>query len=111
MDFTDLMATVDQTIQGSALAGPITYTPGVGVAVSVRGIFTAPYTPVDIGEGRGVASVQPTLFLVVADIPSDPTTDSAARVTVAGDVYRWDTGHTEPDGMGGIVLFMHKVVP
>lgn len=111
MGFADLMAAAWQT-GGPALGTPgsITYTPGVGVAVVVDGIFTAPHTQVDGGEqGGGVSTVAPTVFLTLDDLPSDPKTDSAAaRVTVGGVTYRWHD--VQPDGMGGALLLLHRVV-
>ena len=106
MAFTDLMAVADSTIR-QQLGGPVVYTPGVGVAVTVRGIFTAPHTQVDVGDqGGGVSTVSPTVFLTLADLPSDPKADTAARVTIAGATYQAHDVH--PDGMGGALLLLHK---
>lgn len=109
MSFDDLMAAGDRAVR-QKLGGSITYTPGVGAAVVVDGIFTAPHTSVDLGEqGGGVSTVSPTAFLKLIDLPSDPESDTAARVTVAGVTYRWDTHDSRPDGMGGILLMLHRV--
>lgn len=109
MSFADLMAAGDRLVR-QKLGGSITYTPGVGVAVVVDGIFTAPHVvAADVDHGGGISTVSPTAFFTRADLPSDPETDTAARVTVSGVVYRWDTNASEPDGMGGILLKLHKV--
>lgn len=111
MDFAGLMAAADVSVRG-VLGSSITYTPGVGDAVVVDGIFTAPHTNVDAAAmGGGVSTVSPTCFLTLADLPSDPESDTDARLTVAGVTYRWDTNESRPDGMGGILLMLHKVVP
>lgn len=108
MGFADLMAAADRSVR-QKLGGAITYTPGVGVAVEVDGIFTAPHSIEDVGErGAGISTVSPTLFLTLEDLPSDPESDTSARVTVDGVTYRWDTGESHPDGMGGILLFLHR---
>jgi len=109
MGFADLLAVADATVR-QKLGGSVTYTPGVGVAVTVDGIFTAPHTvAADAAQGGGVSTVSPTCFLTLDDLPSDPESDTAARLTVSGVVYRWDTNASEPDGLGGILLRLHKV--
>lgn len=108
MDFADALASADVLVR-QKLGGDVTYTPGEGEAVTVSGIFTAPHTNVDLGEqGGGINTVAPTLFLTLEDLPSNPRTDAEARVTVSGVDYRWDTNSAEPDGMGGILLRLHR---
>jgi len=107
MGFADLMAVGDVAIR-QKLGGTVTYTPGVGAAVEVDGIFTAPHTQIDGAEqGGGVSTVAPTCFLTLDDLPSDPKTDTAGRVTVDGVAYSWHDVH--PDGMGGVLLLLHRV--
>lgn len=107
MGFTDLMAVADRSVR-QTLGGSVTYTPGAGVAVVVDGIFTAPHTQIDAGEqGNGVSTVAPTVFLTLADLPSDPKTDTEGRVTVDGVAYSWHD--VQPDGMGGVLLILHRV--
>jgi hypothetical protein len=108
MDYADALASADVLVR-QKLGGDITYTPGVGDAVTVSGIFTAPHTNVDLGEqGGGINTVSPTVFLTLSELPSDPSTDTDARVTVGGVDYRWDTNSAEPDGMGGVLLRLHR---
>lgn len=108
MGFADLMAVGDSVLR-QKLGGVVTYTPTVGDAVEVDGIFTAPHTNVDLGEqGGGVSTVSPTVFLTLDDLPSDPKTDTTATVTVDGVTYSWHD--VQPDGMGGVLLLLHKVV-
>lgn len=105
MDFGARLAQTDVTVL-THLGGLVRYTPGAGAGVDVRGIFDALYVKVEAGEA-GVSSSGPAVFLSLADLPSDPQTDLAARVTVAGTVYRPHT--IEPDGQGGVRLLLHEV--
>lgn len=105
MGFAELMAMGDRAVRkitGSA----VTYTPSTGSPVTVDGVFDKAYVRVDLGN-PGVSSYGPAVFLTLSDLPSDPVTDTAATVTVAGVVY---LPHTpEPDGLGGVLLLMHLV--
>lgn len=107
MGFADLMASlVDPTVR-QKLGGSVTYTPGVGAAVVVDGVFDAAHVQLDLGE-PGVSTQGPAVFLTLADLPSNPETDEDAMVTVAGVTY---TPHTvKPDGLGGVLLLMHRVI-
>ena len=105
MSFLDLMANVDSVVR-QTLGGSVTYTPGVGAAVTVNGVFDAVYVRVDVGN-PGVSSSGPAVFLSVEELPTDPSDDTTATVTVDGIVY---TAHeVMPDGIGGVRLLLHKV--
>lgn len=104
MAFTDLIALTDRQVR-ELLGGLVTYTPGVGVPVEIRGVFDKAYIRVEGGQA-GVSSSSPAVFLKVADLPSDATTDTAARITVSGTQYKiWEA---KPDGLGGILLLLHE---
>jgi hypothetical protein len=104
MAFSDLLLTADRAAL-AVLGDPVTYTPGVGSAANVRGVFDAAYQRVDVGHA-GVASVGPAVFLRVSDLPSDPSDDADATVTVRGTTY---TVHeAQPDGLGGVRLLLHE---
>lgn len=105
MAFADLLARGDRVARGH-LGGAVTYSPGVGDPVVVDGIFDAAYVRVDLGE-PGVSSSGPAVFLTLADLPSDPTTDTAATVTIAGVTYAIHT--VAPDSLGGVLLHLHRV--
>ena len=107
MPFPDVLAAGDEALR-EILGGPVTYAPGAGDPVEVVGIFTAPHTAVDPeSQGGGISTVSPTVFLKLSDLPSNPEVDPAARVTVAGVTYSWHD--SQPDGLGGILLLLHKV--
>lgn len=101
-----LLAQVDSAVLASPLAQEVTYTSGVGAAVTVRGIFDALYVKADVGE-VGVSSAGPAVFARLADLSSDPETDLAARVTVDAVEYQWR--EVQPDGQGGVLLLLHEV--
>jgi hypothetical protein len=107
MSFADHLARADAAAR-LHVGGPVTYTPGVGAPVSVRGIFDAAYQLVDLQQA-GVASTAPAVFLTLSELPSDPLTDKQARVTINGVTYTWHHNRCQPDGQGGVVLFLHKV--
>lgn len=104
MGFSDLLAAGDISVR-SILGGTVTYSPGAGSPVDVDGIFDAAYVRVDLGQA-GVSSSGPAVFLTLSDLPSDPSVDSSATVTVDGVKY---TPHeVKPDGLGGVVLLLHR---
>lgn len=105
MAFAALLAAADRAAL-QHLGGPVRYTAGAGAAVDVRGIFDAAYVRQQAGT-PGVVSAGPAVFLLVADLPSDPETDSAARVTVAGATY--SIREPQKDGQGGVLLQLHMV--
>jgi hypothetical protein len=46
------------------------------------------------------------VFLTLADLPSDPETDTAATITFDGVTY---SPHTvRPDGTGAVILALHR---
>lgn len=107
MTFATHLARMDRAVR-KRTGGPVTYTPGAGVAVTVDGIFDQAYRLVDLQQA-GVASTAPAVFLTLSDLPSDPLTDKQATVTIGGVTFTWLHNRCEPDGQGGVLLFLHKV--
>lgn len=105
MTFPALLAAADRAAL-QHLGGPVRYTPSAGAPVDVRGIFDAAYVRADAGQA-GVVSSGPAVFLLVADLPSDPGTDLAATVTVDGATYK--IREPQKDGLGGVLLQLHLV--
>lgn len=102
--FADLLGIADRAVR-EILGSSVSYAPGTGAPVSVLGVFDAAYQRVDLGSS-GVSSVGPAVFLRLEDLPTNPETDAACRVTVAGVTY---LAHTvEPDGLGGVRLLLTR---
>jgi hypothetical protein len=83
-----------------------TYSPGVGQAVQVQGIFDAAYVRVDAGEA-GVSSVGPAVWYRLADLPVDPVEDEP-QIVVGTVTY--EVREAQKDGQGGVLLLLRKVV-
>lgn len=105
MAFDDLLASADVSIR-AGLGSTVTYTPGVGDAVEIPGIFDAAYLVPDAGNS-GVSSSAPAVFLAVSDLPDGYESDTDARVTAGGVEY--SIHEVKPDGVGGVVLLLHEV--
>ena len=103
MDFSALVNVVDRSVQRH-LGDEVLYTSGAGVSRQVRGVFDRVYQRPDMGE-PGVSSSSPSVFLLLADLPTDPSDDVAATVTVAGITF--EVAEAEPDGKGGVQLLLH----
>lgn len=106
MGFSELLAGVDKSVR-QVLGGPVTYAPSSGSPVTVRGVFDLAYIQVQGIGHAGVQSTGPGVFLRLEDLPSDPSTDVEATVTVGGVQYR--IHEARPDGLGGVHLLMHAV--
>lgn len=106
MSFADLLQDVDVTAR-EKLGEDVIYTPGAGDAETVRGIFEQTYTKMDAGNA-GVSGSVPAVFLCLEDLPTDPSDDTECRVTARGTEYK--VREAEPDGQGGVVLFLQQVV-
>lgn len=89
----------------SSFGETVTYTPGIGVAKSISGIFGAVSAAVEVGEGVFSRSVAPRLGIRLSDLDNPPK--KADRVTIRSIVYRVDD--IEEDGQGGASLGLHKV--
>lgn len=105
MGFLESLAQTDIVVR-EILGGFAVYAPGSGSPVTVACVFSVPHVQVDT-LGTGVSSSGPTVFLRLEDLPSDPSIDDSATVTVDGTTYKsWDVN---PDGLGGVFLKLHKV--
>ena len=105
MSFSDALASADRSIrQALGETEPVTYSPSDGDPVEVDGIFDAAYVNVEAGQA-GVSSSGPVVWLGLDDLPSDPSTDYDATVTVAGTEYK--IREAMPDGKGSVRIFLH----
>jgi hypothetical protein len=102
-----LGAQMDQTAIELLGGVPVIYQPAAGPAVPVTGIFDDPYLLTQGNAEAGVETRAPTVFLQLADLPTDPMTDDP--ILTIGDVdYR--VFARRPAGLGSIVLDLRKVL-
>lgn len=106
MAFSTLTSAVDARIVQHLGRDAVVYTPGVGAAAPVRGVFDEQYVRARLGE-PGVSTKEAVLFALAADLPSDPVEDTDARVTIDGAEYsiREVDG---PDVHGALLLVLQK---
>jgi hypothetical protein len=104
MGFSDLLAVADGRVR-SILGESVVYTPGDGDPETVTGVFDAAYQVVGPDKTQ-VSSSGPAVFLTLADLPSDPSVDLDATVTIAGTTYR--VREPRPDGLGAVLLLLHE---
>jgi hypothetical protein len=108
MVFADNVARIDRHAQ--ALLGertPVVYTPLAGAPVPVIGIFDDAYVLTQGDAESGVEARVPSIFLVLADLPTDPMIDEPT-LTIAGVVYR--VQERQPARFGSIRLMLRKVI-
>jgi len=104
MSWAAKLEAVDRAVLAE-FGGPVGYQPASGPAASIVGLFDAAYVRVEAGQA-GVSSVGPAVFLVLADLPSDPEDDPAPIVTVTGVDYQ--VREVEKDGQGGVTLHLYR---
>lgn len=103
MSFSALLAAADRAAL-QHLGGPVRYAPSAGAPVDVSGIFDAAYVRVDAGQA-GVVSSGPAVFLRLSDLPTDPEEDEPT-ITVDGATFR--VREPQKDGLGGVLLLLHR---
>lgn len=101
MAWPTLLAAADRAALG-ILGGPVRYAPANGQPVDVVGIFDAAYVRAEVGDVAMVSS-GPAVFLMLADLPSDPEVDTPT-ITVGGVQYR--VREPRKDGQGGVLLLL-----
>lgn len=108
MAFADLVAEM-AAAQLDEFGELVTYTPAAGgpAAAQVTGIFDQGFVLVKGTAEAGVESIGPAIFLLLADLPTDPEDDDPILTIRAAD-YR--VIERIPDGMGGIVLVLRSNV-
>lgn len=104
MGFSALLDMGDVTLLG-ILGESVTYTPSVGSPVTVQGLFDAPAVAVDVGHA-GVSTIGPRVALRLSDLPSDPSVDLTATITVGSTTY--EIRDSQPDSKGFVVILLHE---
>jgi hypothetical protein len=102
--FPDLVAVADRAVQAH-LGGTVRYEPRFGGPVDVPGVFVEAYHRGDPGQGAGVVTTAPAVFLRLSDLPSDPETDEPI-ITANGTRYR--VREPVKDEMGGVLLHLKE---
>ena len=113
MSFFDLVEDADRAAQANLGGEPVTYAPAVGAPVSTTpsgdpllGLFDPGGVNAQ-GDARvGVEVTKPKVFLLLADLPTDPRNDTPL-LTIRG--VRYHVEGRSPDGAGGISLDLRTV--
>jgi len=109
MAFGDSVTSMDR-VALATFGETVTYTPTVGspppAPVTPTGIFSAPFVLAEGDAHAGVEAQAPKIFLLLADLPTDPDVDQPT-LTIRGDVYR--VVEVDPDGMGGVLITLRLV--
>lgn len=103
MAFPALLAVADRAVR-QHLGGAVRYTSSAGQAVDVVGVFDSAYVRQVAGE-PGVTSCRPAVFLRLEDLPTDPASD---QPTITVDGVNYSVAEPQKDGMGGVLLFLHR---
>jgi len=110
MAFVDLVASTDRVAQTHLGGVPVVYAPTVGDPDNVVGIFDPNYRLVEPGEA-GVEQVVPVVWLTLADLSVHPdNTDPTLTITHPTHGGAYTVRERKPDGMGTILLVLHRVV-
>lgn len=84
--------------------GQVTYLPIAGGSFEIDAIFDTSYQSVDPGTNAVVSSHQPTIGIRLSDLPAAP----AKGDTVVIDSVTYRVIESQPDGVVGATLFLHK---
>lgn len=106
MTFPSLIAAADRAAL-LHLGEAVRYLPFAREAVDVRGVFDNTDANVRV-QGQEVVSSGPRLFLLLADLPVDPESESKGfpRLTIRGVQYA--TRDVQKDGVGGVTLSLNE---
>jgi hypothetical protein len=106
MSFSDLVARIDRAVHGHLGSVTVTYSPEVGDAVEVQGVFDANYVLLDQGNA-GVEQVGPAVWLRLEDLPVNPE-DDEPTITIGALSYSVRERQTDGDVGGSIRLLLHR---
>lgn len=101
----DVLAACLDTFSEASAASPITYLPGTGGSISLRGVFSEQHVEVDPETAVAVTSQSPLLTIRRGDLPAAPVAD-ADRVTVNGKAYRVKDVQEGSGGRVSLVLHL-----
>lgn len=107
MSYASNLTSLDANLLNFLGAKDVTYTPSVGEAVTVKGLFDDASQLVDPGGEAGLEMPVPMLWLRLAELPGDPMTDSPT-ITVDGNTYTVYERRSDGDTGQSIQLFLHR---
>lgn len=105
MAFADDIGRADNAVRGRLGGVSVTYDPTVGAAVVVTGMFDENYVLVEASD-IGVEQTAPAVWLELDDLPAHPDADDPT-LTIGGTAYK--VVERKPDGLGTMILVLHKV--
>ena len=107
VNFQDHIDAMDPQVISHLDSGEVViYRPGAGPDITVSTIQDNGFEFIPAGS-PGTFGTSPAIFCLLADLNSDPITDSDARVIVDGVEH--SIQQPQADGKGGVLMLLHKV--
>ena len=106
MAFSDLVTTMDRAAHTHVGGVSVVYTPSVGAAVSVTGMFDEQYLDAE-GSNTRVGTVTPSIVVRLEDLPDDPRT-SRPTLTINSLGYTLKGWKTDGVEGGSIRLVLRR---
>ena len=110
MGWRDLVANVQGTA-ARTFPEEVLYTPQGLSEIAITGVFREPFVASNPGGDMQVSSTQPTLDVVLADLPQAPSAlpeGLGDRLVVSRLGTRFRVVEIEPDGEGMAKLYLHE---
>jgi hypothetical protein len=117
MAFADLVASADRAALASLGGEPVVYAAEFCEPVTITGIFESNFPLLTPYGFAGTERLGPSVFLLLADLPTNPNTGVApdksdpdlddATLTIRGHTYK--IRERERDGLGGIHCNLYEV--
>jgi hypothetical protein len=106
MAFADLVLATDRAVQTQLGSEAVVYQPSVNAAVTIQAIVDTNHPLASQYEG-GTKEDDVAAFVRLSELPSDPSEDAGAIVTVRGVDYK--VRFSQRDDFGGAQLFLYRV--
>lgn len=103
MGFRDLVDGALKSIR-TTLGETISYTPGGGEAVEIKGVFSDDFLELDPATGVPVQTKRPNVLIRLADLEAEP--EQGDELTARDEDYV--VHEVQKDGEGGALLLLHK---
>ena len=89
----------------SVFGESITYSPAIGSAFPISGIFDEAYHDVDLAGGMGVTSAQPVVGVRLSEFLTQPQQDDVLTVIRTGETFK--VKEVRIDGHGSAKLMLN----